>query len=66
MAASALAIMVVVAALAGYFIGSADKARRNADPPDPVYHLPPSPSKLHLFDKAAVCTDAPQCSDIGR
>ncbi|XP_026327850.1 glutathione hydrolase 1 proenzyme-like isoform X2 [Hyposmocoma kahamanoa] len=66
LAASALVLIVVVAALAGYFIGSADKARRNAEPPDPIQHLPPSPSKLHLFEKAAVCTDAPQCSDIGR
>lgn len=66
MIASALVIMIVIAALAGYFIGSADKARRNADPPDPVHHLPPSPSKLRIFQRAAVCTDAPQCSEIGR
>lgn len=67
MAASGLVVMVVVAALAGYFIGSADKAaRRNAEPPDPIQYLPPSPSKLHLFERGAVCTDAPQCSEIGR
>lgn len=66
MVASALVIMVVVAALAGYFIGSADKARRNANPPDPIHHLPPSSSTLHLFERAAVCTDAPHCSDVGR
>lgn len=64
--ASVLTVMVIVAALAGYFIGSAEKSRRNVEPPDPVFHLPPSPSVQHVFETAAVCTDAPQCSEIGR
>ncbi|RVE50892.1 hypothetical protein evm_004459 [Chilo suppressalis] len=62
-----LVILVLVSALSGYLIGRSDyNARRNAEPPDPVNPLPPSPSWLHTFQKAAVCTDAPHCSDIGR
>ncbi|PZC81497.1 hypothetical protein B5X24_HaOG212702 [Helicoverpa armigera] len=64
---SALAVLVFISALSGYLIGSADYAsRRTAEPPDPIEHLKPSASRLHTFQKAAVCTDAPQCSQIGR
>uniref|UniRef100_A0A2A4IRY3 Uncharacterized protein n=1 Tax=Heliothis virescens TaxID=7102 RepID=A0A2A4IRY3_HELVI len=63
---SALAVLVFISALSGYLIGSADYAsRRTAEPPDPIEHLKPSASRLHVFQKAAVCTDAPQCSQIG-
>ncbi|KAJ2949214.1 hypothetical protein O0L34_g6160 [Tuta absoluta] len=62
-----LVLLVFCAALAGYLIGNADRNRRlRGEPPDPFEALPPSPSKLHMFKKAAVCTDAPQCSEIGR
>ncbi|KAF9822612.1 hypothetical protein SFRURICE_012391 [Spodoptera frugiperda] len=64
---AALAVLVFISALSGYLIGSADYAsRRAAEPPDPVAPLKPSASRLHVFKKAAVCTDAPQCSQIGR
>ncbi|CAG9786845.1 unnamed protein product [Diatraea saccharalis] len=64
---TALVVLVLVSALSGYLIGRSDyNAWKNAEPPDPVNSLPPSPSWLHVFQKAAVCTDAPQCSDIGR
>ncbi|XP_022837987.1 glutathione hydrolase 1 proenzyme-like isoform X2 [Spodoptera litura] len=64
---AALAVLVFISALSGYLIGSADYAsRRAAEPPDPVAPLKPSASRLHVFQKAAVCTDAPQCSQIGR
>ncbi|XP_026736900.1 glutathione hydrolase 1 proenzyme-like isoform X2 [Trichoplusia ni] len=64
---TALAVLVFVSALSGYLIGSADySARRTAEPPDPIVPLKPSASRLHVFQKAAVCTDAPQCSQIGR
>lgn len=64
---SALAVLVFISALSGYLIGSADYAsRRRAEPPDPIEPLKPSASRLHVFQKAAVCTDAPQCSQIGR
>ncbi|XP_053609314.1 glutathione hydrolase 1 proenzyme-like isoform X2 [Plodia interpunctella] len=62
-----LVVLVFVSALSGYLIGSGDyRAWKNSEPPDPVDPLPPSPSILHVFQKAAVCTDAPQCSEIGR
>lgn len=35
-------------------------------PPDPVVPQPPSPSPLREFSKAAVCTDGPPCSKVGR
>lgn len=65
---TALGVLVFVSALSGYLIGSADynAARRAAEPPDPIEPLKPSASRLHVFHKAAVCTDAPQCSEIGR
>ncbi|CAK1551212.1 unnamed protein product [Leptosia nina] len=62
-----LVIVVIIAALGGYFIGRSDyKKWKFTEPPDPVEPLPPSPSWLHTFKRAAVCTDAPHCSDIGR
>ncbi|KAJ8722189.1 hypothetical protein PYW08_004591 [Mythimna loreyi] len=64
---SALAVLVFISALSGYLIGSADYAsRRTAEPPDPIEPRKPSASRLHVFQKAAVCTDAPECSKIGR
>ncbi|XP_075978380.1 glutathione hydrolase 1 proenzyme-like isoform X2 [Anticarsia gemmatalis] len=64
---TALAVLVFVSALSGYLIGSADyTSRRTAEPPDPIEPLKPSASRLHVFQRAAVCTDAPQCSRIGR
>ncbi|XP_052741465.1 glutathione hydrolase 1 proenzyme isoform X1 [Bicyclus anynana] len=64
---SVLVILVLVSALSGYLIGKADyNAWRLAEPADPVHPLPPSPSWLHVFKRAAVCTDAPHCSEIGR
>ncbi|XP_055845791.1 glutathione hydrolase 1 proenzyme-like [Episyrphus balteatus] len=35
-------------------------------PPDTEIPLPPSPSILHVFEKAAVCSDSDVCSRIGR
>lgn len=35
-------------------------------PPNPEEPLPPSPSVLHVFNKAAVCTDGTPCSKVGR
>ncbi|KAL1132133.1 hypothetical protein AAG570_010090 [Ranatra chinensis] len=35
-------------------------------PPNPETSPRPSPSLLHKFTKAAVCTDGPPCSKIGR
>ncbi|XP_037970806.2 glutathione hydrolase 1 proenzyme isoform X2 [Plutella xylostella] len=62
-----LGIMVVIAALAGYFIGKAEsKNRLRIEPPDPAVAPPASWSKLRVFQKGAVCTDSPQCSEIGR
>ncbi|XP_013145262.1 PREDICTED: gamma-glutamyltranspeptidase 1-like isoform X1 [Papilio polytes] len=62
-----LVLLVLVSALSGFLIGSADYAAwKNSEPPDPVHPLKPSPSVLHVFQRAAVCTDAPQCSKIGR
>ncbi|XP_045536407.1 glutathione hydrolase 1 proenzyme isoform X2 [Papilio machaon] len=62
-----LVLLVLVSALSGFLIGSADYAAwKNSEPPDPVHPLKPSPSILHIFQRAAVCTDAPQCSKIGR
>ncbi|KPI95641.1 hypothetical protein RR46_11354 [Papilio xuthus] len=62
-----LVLLVLVSALSGFLIGSADYAAwKNSEPPDPLRPLKPSPSILHIFQRAAVCTDAPQCSKIGR
>ncbi|KAL0883007.1 hypothetical protein ABMA27_016494 [Loxostege sticticalis] len=64
---TALVILVLVSALSGYLIGSGDyRSWKNAEPPDPIEPLLPSASWLHTFQKAAVCTDAPHCSQIGR
>lgn len=64
---AALVILVFLSALSGYIIGSGDyKSWKASEPPDPLVPLLPSPSKLHVFQKAAVCTDSPQCSQIGR
>ncbi|KAG6444477.1 glutathione hydrolase 1 proenzyme isoform X2 [Manduca sexta] len=64
---TALVVLVFVSALAGYLIGSAEyNARKLSEPLDPIDPLKPSASALHVFQKAAVCTDAPQCSVIGR
>ncbi|CAG5045037.1 unnamed protein product [Parnassius apollo] len=64
---AALVFLVFVSALSGFLIGSADYASwKNSEPPDTVHALRPSPSILHVFQRAAVCTDAPQCSKIGR
>ncbi|XP_050684638.1 glutathione hydrolase 1 proenzyme-like isoform X2 [Leptidea sinapis] len=62
-----LVCLVLLSALGGFLIGRADyRNSRFYEPPDPVDPLPPSPSWLHVFKRAAVCTDAPPCSDIGR
>ncbi|KOB67650.1 putative gamma glutamyl transpeptidase [Operophtera brumata] len=64
---ASLFALVFVSALTGYLIGSADYAARLAyEPPDPIEPLKPSASRLHVFQKAAVCTDAPQCSEVGK
>lgn len=34
--------------------------------PDPEHPLPPSASQLHQFKNGAVCSDAEECSKIGR
>ncbi|XP_072949395.1 glutathione hydrolase 1 proenzyme isoform X2 [Epargyreus clarus] len=62
-----LILLVIASALSGYFIGNADyRAWKMTEPPDPVEKLPPSASWLHVFQRAAVCSDAPHCSQIGR
>ncbi|XP_063825676.1 glutathione hydrolase 1 proenzyme-like isoform X2 [Ostrinia nubilalis] len=62
-----LTVLVLLSALSGYLIGSNDYHNwKNSEPPDPVEPLLPSASWLHTFQKAAVCTDAPHCSQIGR
>lgn len=62
-----LIILVSVAALSGYLIGSADhNSWKLAEPLDPIDPLPPSPSWLHVFKRGAVCTDALRCSEIGK
>ncbi|KAM3965294.1 glutathione hydrolase 1 proenzyme [Aphomia sociella] len=64
---TALVILVFMSAISGYFIGSGDyKSWKASEPPDPVVSLLPSASRLHVFQRAAVCTDAPQCSQIGK
>ncbi|CAH2096037.1 unnamed protein product [Euphydryas editha] len=62
-----LIVLVLVSALSGYLIGKADyNARKMPALLDPIDPLPPSPSRLRVFKRAAVCTDALQCSQIGR
>ncbi|XP_022916451.1 glutathione hydrolase 1 proenzyme-like isoform X2 [Onthophagus taurus] len=36
------------------------------NPPAVLKPLPPSPSRLHVFEKAAVCADAAACARIGK
>ncbi|KAL4716705.1 hypothetical protein ACJJTC_004824 [Scirpophaga incertulas] len=60
-----LMVLMCLCAISGYIFGSREY-RANRHPPDPEETPPPSPSWLHTFQKAAVCTDAPHCSDIGR
>ncbi|XP_068633191.1 glutathione hydrolase 1 proenzyme-like isoform X2 [Battus philenor] len=62
-----LVFLVFILALSGFLIGRAEyTGRKGLESPDPVYALQPSPSVLHVFRKAAVCTDAPHCSKVGR
>lgn len=35
-------------------------------PPNPEISLPPSSSKMHMFKHAAIITDSPECTAIGR
>ncbi|XP_068633058.1 glutathione hydrolase 1 proenzyme-like [Battus philenor] len=64
---SGLAFLVFVSGLSGFLIGRAEyTAWKNSEPTDPIYALRPSPSVLHVFRQAAVCTDAPYCSKVGR
>ncbi|XP_039753705.1 glutathione hydrolase 1 proenzyme-like isoform X3 [Pararge aegeria] len=64
---SGLVILILISALSGYLIGKADyNAWKLAEPLDPISPLKPSPSLLQVFKRAAVCTDAPPCSEIGR
>lgn len=42
------------------------RRRHRSTDPNPEEELPPSDSKLHIFRKAAVCSDSVICSDIGR
>lgn len=62
---TALAVLVFVSALSGYLIGSADYSS-TAEPPDPIEPRKPSASRLHMFQKSAVCTDTLKCSEIGK
>ncbi|XP_049873161.1 glutathione hydrolase 1 proenzyme isoform X2 [Pectinophora gossypiella] len=59
-------ILVFVAALAGYLIGSSERSKRMIEPPDPLVPPGPSYSVLRRFKKAAVCTDSPLCSGVGK
>ncbi|XP_032517250.2 glutathione hydrolase 1 proenzyme-like isoform X2 [Danaus plexippus] len=62
-----LVMLAFVSALSGYLIGQADyNPSKFTEPEDPEQPLAPSASWLHVFQKAAVCTDAPHCSGIGR
>lgn len=60
--------LLVLALIIAYFLGAFDKEPKTAVlvPPNPTKQLPPSPSKLHTFQKAAVCADAPVCAEIGK
>lgn len=65
--AIALVLLVAAIVLIAHLIGAFDK--KGCDglcPPNPTKQLPPSPSKLHIFKKAAVCADGPPCAEIGR
>lgn len=65
--AIALVLLVAAAVLIAHLLGAFDK--KGCDglcPPNPTKRLPPSPSKLHTFQKAAVCADGPPCAEIGR
>ncbi|XP_047991871.1 glutathione hydrolase 1 proenzyme-like isoform X1 [Leguminivora glycinivorella] len=61
-----LALLLVIAAFCGFIISNTNVKKQTSEPPDPVEPLKPSASWLHVFKKAAVCTDAPPCSEIGR
>lgn len=42
------------------------KKKSDVEPDNPLTPLPPSVSKLHMFNKAAVCADGPPCAEIGK
>lgn len=48
------------------YIRNATDGGPNKIVPNPEYPLPPSASILHQFKTGAVCSDAEQCSKIGR
>ncbi|KAK5641806.1 hypothetical protein RI129_010353 [Pyrocoelia pectoralis] len=61
--------ILVIAIIIAYFLGAFEKTTPKTTvlvPPNPQKPLPPSSSKLHRFQKAAVCADAPVCAEIGK
>lgn len=61
--------ILIIAIIIAYFLGAFEKTTQKTTvlvPPNPQKPLPPSSSKLHRFQKAAVCADAPVCAEIGK
>lgn len=64
---SLLVVLIILAAICGYYLGvGSQKLEQRLEPPDPVAPLGPSASLLQTFQKAAVCTDAKECSKVGK
>ncbi|XP_065333589.1 scoloptoxin SSD14-like isoform X2 [Cloeon dipterum] len=58
--------LVIVLMLVIAYIVTSQPQRVAKVAPNPVAKLPPSESKLQQFRRAAVCTDAVICSEVGR
>nr|CAI5856574.1 unnamed protein product [Callosobruchus analis] len=69
LAAVILVLVIVILVLAfatNVFSKKESTKEEKLVPPNPTKPLPPSASRLHVFEKGAVCADGPPCAEIGR
>lgn len=58
--------VLAVSLVAMIIVWRFDMSGKKLVPPNPEVKQPPSPSVLRVFNRGAVCTDGPPCSQAGR
>nr|CAH7730602.1 unnamed protein product [Callosobruchus chinensis] len=62
-----LVIVILVLAFATNVFSKKESTKEEKlVPPNPTKPLPPSASRLHVFEKGAVCADGAPCAEIGK
>ncbi|VEN37571.1 unnamed protein product [Callosobruchus maculatus] len=62
-----LVIVILVLAFATNVFSKKESTKEEKlVPPNPTKPLPSSASRLHVFEKGAVCADGPPCAEIGK